>query len=163
MRLSCVVVFVLTLAGFAVGQQAETNFSQGPQYLITTTSPEFLVPIQTPSMSPDQQFGMVSPQTGQFVPIIIPATPVPVSMAGVNWGWSVPQVVEVEAPPEPSPFPPGYFEVGVTAIATEQWLHEHDYGMTIAQVARYWKEHRKPATHVYTNEDVQRLQGGLTY
>jgi hypothetical protein len=48
MRLS-LVLLVLSLTGFCFAQ--ETNFQQGPQYLVVNASPLFLRPISTPTMS----------------------------------------------------------------------------------------------------------------
>src|SRR5215469_8265430 len=48
MRLSLVLLF-LSLAGFSFAQ--DTNFAQGPQYLIVNGSPIFAHPIATPTVS----------------------------------------------------------------------------------------------------------------
>jgi len=48
MRLSLVLLFV-ALTGFCFAQ--ETNFPQGPQYLIVNSSPLFFRPISTPTLS----------------------------------------------------------------------------------------------------------------
>jgi len=155
MRLTYLLPLLVVLSGIAVAQQQETNFPQGPQYLITTPSPTILQSIETPSMSPSEQPGVLSPQTGY-------AEPVPAYLPGIYWGWNILPTVQY-APvtvPVPNGFPPGYNDVGVWGTATGQWLHEHDYGMTLAQAARYWKEHKLHATHVYTNADIDRMRGG---
>lgn len=49
MHLRTVLIPLLILTGLSFAQS--TNFSTGPQYLITTSSPLFLRPISTPSLS----------------------------------------------------------------------------------------------------------------
>jgi hypothetical protein len=158
MRFAYVLGFVLILGGVAVAQQPETNFPVGPQYLITQPYPTILQPIATPSYEPWVQSGVVSPQTGEAGPVTIT---IPAYLPSIYWGYPPPG--EVEVVPEPVEAPPnlpeGYIDTGVGAIASSGWLHEHDYGMTLAQAARYWKEHKLHATHVYTNQDIERLQG----
>jgi hypothetical protein len=55
--------------------------------------------------------------------------------------------------------PAGYVNVGVTAVATPSWLQNHDYGMSLVQAAKYWKSKHLHPAHVYTNEDIERLNG----
>ena len=49
MRLDRALLPFLALVGFSFAQ--DTNFSAGPQYLVTTSSPMLLRPIATPSLS----------------------------------------------------------------------------------------------------------------
>ena len=53
MRLRSLFLLLLILTGMSVAQDAnqETNFSAGPQYLITSNSPMFLRSIATPTLS----------------------------------------------------------------------------------------------------------------
>jgi hypothetical protein len=160
MRVSFLLVALMFAAEVAVTQQQDTNFPVGPQYLITTPSPYFLQPIATPSLSPDQQFGITSPETGEAGPITIP---VPVNLPFIYWGWTVPAMVEVvpEAVPVPTPseLPADFVNVGVTAMATPGWMRDRDYGMSLAQAARYWKAHAAHARRTYTNDDIERMRG----
>ncbi len=159
MRFAYVFALVPIFAGVVAAQQTETNFPVGPQYLITQPYPTLLQPIATPSYEPWQASGVVSPQTGEAGPVMIT---IPAYLPSVYWGYAAPGAVEA-APPEPVPVPNGlpsdYVDTGVSAFATPGWQRDHDYGMTVAQAARYWKEHRLHATRVYTNQDIQRLQG----
>jgi hypothetical protein len=162
MRLAPVMGFILIIGGIAVAQQPETNFPVGPQYLITQPYPTILQPIATPSMAPSQASGVVSPQTGEAGPVMIT---IPAYPPSVYWGYppsgevdAVPEAAS-ESAPEPRNLPENYVDTGVTAFATPTWLHQHDSGMSLAQAARYWKEHKPHATHVYTNQDIERLQG----
>lgn len=149
---------LLTVAGVAAAQQQETNFPVGPQYLITQPYPTFLQSIATPSYEPWEQTGVVSPESGVAGPVMIT---IPAYLPSVYWGYEPPGAVEVAplAAPETRNLPEGYIDTGVSAIATPGWLHDHDYGMSLAQVARYWRQHKLHATHVYTNADIDRLQG----
>jgi hypothetical protein len=160
MRFACGVVVILIACSFAVAQQPETNFSVGPQYLITQPYPTILQPIATPSYSPWQQTGVVSPQTGEAGPVLIT---IPAYLPSVYWGYEPPGSVQIVAEPEPTPapknLPPDYIDVGVSAVATPGWLNEHDYGMSLVEAARYWKAQHLHATHVYTNQDIDRLDG----
>jgi hypothetical protein len=162
MRFLCLVSLMIAMVGIAAAQQPETNFPVGPQYLITQPYPTILQPIATPSMQPWQQPGVVSPETGVAGPVTIN---IPAYLPWVYWGYAPPGAVEVvpepqpEAQPKTSELPEGYINVGVSAVATPAWLNEHDYGMSVAQAAQYWKAQHLHATHVYTNEDVGRLNG----
>jgi hypothetical protein len=37
-------------------------------------------------------------------------------------------------------------------------LRERGYGITLGEVAAFWKAHKSQATHVYTESDLQRLR-----
>jgi hypothetical protein len=159
MRLAYGVVVILLACSFAVAQQPETNFPIGPQYLITQPYPTILQPIATPSFEPWQPTGVVSPQTGEAGPVLIT---IPAYLPSVYWGYEPPGYVQIEAPEAAAAsknLPPDYIEVGVSDIATPSWLDEHGYGMSLAQLAHYWKAQHLHATHVYTNEDIERLNG----
>jgi hypothetical protein len=162
MRFACLFSLMVAMGGIAAAQQRETNFPVGPQYLITQPYPNILQPIATPSLEPWQQPGVVSPQTGEAGPVMIN---IPAYLPWVYWGYAPPGAVEVVPEPEPESvpaqvgLPQGYVNLGVSAIASPGWLHDHDYGMSVAQVARYWKAQHLHASHVYTNTDVEQLNG----
>jgi hypothetical protein len=64
MRLDRALLPLLALVGFSFAQ--ETNFSVGPQYLVTTDSPMLLRPIATPSLSlGETQPVVLSPGTNE--------------------------------------------------------------------------------------------------
>lgn len=164
MRLAFLFSLIVAMAGIAAAQQSETNFPVGPQYLITQPYPTILQPIATPSMQPSQQPGVVSPETGEAGPVMIN---IPAYLPWVYWGYAPPGAVEVapapqeqaEASPASSQLPAGYVNLGVTAMATPTWVRRHDSGMSVAQVARYWKSQHLQAKHVYTNADIEHLNG----
>jgi len=161
---SSTLILLLFLAGSLVfGQDQSTNFPVGPQYLVipppaSYTGITILQPIATPSMSPSQQYGVVSPQTGEARP----AVEVPANLPAIYWGWgspAVPYAVKQGEPSSSAAFPPGYIDTGVSALTTVKALNAADYGESIAQAARYWRKHELHATHIYTNQDVERLTG----
>ncbi len=50
------------------------------------------------------------------------------------------------------------FNPGVRQFTTSSDLHERGYGMNVAEVAAYAKAHKRSATRVYTNADIDRLR-----
>jgi hypothetical protein len=176
MRFSCLVCLLFWVVGLAAAQQTypeqtTTNFSSGPQYMVNTPNPQFLQPLETPHASPTQQMGTTSPQSGQTEPITVPGVPGPANLPQIYWGnwysgdWEQPPMPEGEEVTAPEseyarPLPPGFFDAGVTAMTTDRILREEGYGMTVAEAARYWKAHKTPVAHVYTNKDIERLPRG---
>lgn len=163
MRLACVIALIFTFGGIAAAQQPETNFPVGPQYLITQPYPTILQPIATPSYEPSEPSGVVSPQTGEAGPVTIT---IPAYLPSVYWGYTPPGAVEVPtqpvqaaSAPASNNLPSGYVDVGVSTFATPNWLNGHDYGMSVAQAAQYWKAKRLHAARVYTNKDIERMNG----
>lgn len=160
MRFACLVGLLLGMVGMVAAQQPETNFPVGPQYLVTQPYPTILQPIATPSYEPWEPTGVVSPQTGEAGPVMIN---VPAYLPSVYWGYAPPGAVEIAPQPEPVQAPnkltAGHVDTGVSAIATPSWLLEHDNGMPLAQAARYWKAQHLHAAHVYTNKEIDRLNG----
>jgi hypothetical protein len=159
MRFLYALGIVLVACGVATGQQSETEFPVGPQYLITQPYPTLLQPIATPSYAPWEPLGVVSPQTGEAGPVMIS---VPAYLPSVYWGYPAPgelQVAPEETAPEARNLPQDYVDTGVTAIATAGWLENHDAGMSLAEAAHYWREHSLPIARMYTNQDIERIQG----
>lgn len=150
----------------------DTNFPAGPQYLAPPgVSPLFLHSIATPSL--DLNAPPASPPVfeNEF-PAEQPPSTGPVAatdFARIYWtGPTLPanvseQVSEIEqtsqgANQEPAcTCPAAFVNVGVWAIVTPQSLRELGYGESLAQDAAYWKAHKTPASHVYTNAHIQRL------
>jgi hypothetical protein len=176
MRLSSLFCLLLALAGISAAQ--DTNFSAGPQYLITSDSPLFLRPIATPSLSFEAPVSIAGAtiEAAPAAPVVSTPPPIPgASLARIFWG--EPKTSEVgsseieissEEPPRalPASIVSGSIEsgsivdVGVTAIADVQSLREQGYGVTLGETASFWKTHPGHASRVYTNRDVERLHGG---
>ena len=104
MRLHRVLLPLLVLAGFSVAQ--DTNFSVGPQYLVTIGNPMLLRPIATPSMSlsGETMAGMSAVPTPTEPPAFAPLETV-VYLDNVYWGEHKPDEVVARRvePPSMSP------------------------------------------------------------
>ena len=165
-------LLLVSSATLVCGQ--DTNFANGPQYLMTG-SPLFARPIATPSMSlqdapleigADNATGvLISGAENQTVlPPQAVALPkidlfpiyygvVPVSDIEISFAESSSELAITE-------IPASLLDTGVGQITTAQTLRERGYGATLGGVAAYEKTHAGHATHVYTNADIDRLRGG---
>jgi hypothetical protein len=160
-RFSVLCAVVLGLAVWASAQSRQTDFPVGPQYLVTTPSTLFLQPIATPSASPAQMLGMVSPQTGQAEPISINGQVA--NLPAIFWGWTSPgqtTVWTVFSPAVSSGLPADFLDLGVSAIVTGEWLREFQRNNSVAEASRYWKTNTNRAIRLYTNADIDRLRRG---
>ena len=174
MRISfCSIAIVVALgalsgAGFAQG----TNFSAGPQYLMTSGSPLFAKSISTPSISlsgPPLEVG-ADTATGDLLSGAQNQTSLPpsavalpqVDLFPIYYGGAPVSVVEVSVTEESSPanLPTSILDTGVWQLTTVQSLRELGYGETLVEAAAFNKARMKPATRRYTNADVDRLHGG---
>jgi hypothetical protein len=172
MRWTACFCFFLALAAISFAQNSDTNFPNGPQYLINQSSPFLLQSIATPTLSlltpraitpnapaeehsgePDTRaFGELQNQSqiDQVYWGVNPnGTPAPVP----------PEYVQNSAEAATAPTYSGIFNAGVTRIATAESLREHGYGASLAQIAAYWKAHKPHATRVYTDADIARVHG----
>jgi len=168
MRLHLVIGVLVGLAGIAAAQ--DTNFSTGPQYLMSYGSPLLLHSIATPSLDLNVPPANALLQAStEEQPVPAPAAPQGgADLTRIYWGESAAaanageNVSEIEISSEQTApmLPAGFLDVGVTEITNAQSLAERGYGMTLAEVAAYSKAHRAHASHVYTNDDLAHLHGG---
>jgi hypothetical protein len=164
-------LLLLSALGVASGQ--DTNFSTGPQYLMTYGSPMFAHPISTPSLSlagPPLEAGATN-ATGVLIagaddhtvlPPLAVALP-QIDLFPILYGAHPANVVEIsfnESETPVSPLPASILDTGVLQIATAESLRERGYGVTIAEAAANSKARVRRATRVYTNADIDRLHGG---
>lgn len=173
MRLAAAFLFLLVLSGGVAAQ--DTNFSAGPQYLITGSSTLFLHPIATPSLSLNavpaasthvEQASALEvappppggPQNDSYLPSVywrdawvqhVTGNPEPIESVSE---------IEISSPQNTPPLPASLIEVGVTRIVDAQSLSASGYGLTLGEVSSYWKA-RHQAPRVYTNADIARLHG----
>ena len=63
-------------------------------------------------------------------------------------------VIEITSTRMPANLPPSIFDPGVTGTADAASLLAHGYGMSLADLAKYWKAHKRPSAHVFTNENL---------
>jgi hypothetical protein len=164
MRLATPFCLLIALAGISAAQDTkDTNFSTGPQYLVTSGSTMFLRPIATPSMSLEAALpGLPSlPQIGPAVEdqafVANPELQHVANLFPIYYGYPMPSVVELTSAELPRELPASITDAGVTGFTTAQSLRERGYGMPLGDTASFWKAHKRPAAHVYTNADVQRL------
>ena len=161
MRLATLLCGLIVMVGPVSAQ--DTNFSVGPQYLITTDSPMFLHSIATPSLSFETPLpGIPSlPQIGPSVEdqsfAANPELQHEADLFPIYYGYPMPSVVEITSAELPRELPASITDTGVTGLATAQSLGEFGYGMPLGDTAAFWKAHRRPAARVYTNADVQHL------
>ena len=158
----------LTACSFA----QDTNFGAGPQYLLTG-SPLLARSIATPTMSLDAPLPPVEP-TSINVPeaatgVAYTTNPLLEHQAdlipiyyGVDNHYGVSSAVVEVSFPEGAPeslaaLPTSIAENGVTELVDAQALRIRGHGVTVAEAAAYWKNHKLPARHNFTNEDVKRL------
>lgn len=165
MRLPGVFLFSMVLAAVAFGQ--DTNFSTGPQYLITTPSAQFLRPIATPTLS----LSASSPVSTSEASVESQTTPAPQyqpDLSRVYWGddWvryvrgessaAASSEIEITSPQTTPPLPSSFLETGVTRVTDAQSVEASGYGVTLGEVSSYWKAKRH-TPRVYTNADIARL------
>jgi hypothetical protein len=165
------VLLVLLASCFA----QDTNFSSGPQYLAAPgSSPQILQSIATPSLDLNAPSANPPVFENEFPAEQPPSTgpEARTDFARIYWtGPTLPENVSQQASQvaqtsegvnqEPAnTLPAAFVNVGVWATVTPQSLRELGYGESLAQAAAYWKAHKTPVSHVYTNTDIQRLPGG---
>ncbi|HEV2402329.1 MAG TPA: hypothetical protein VGS27_35700 [Candidatus Sulfotelmatobacter sp.] len=197
---------LLAFAGTCFAQ--DTNFSTGPQYLVTNGSPLFNQSIATPSLTFSSAIhDPYVTQSELASSLITSAVKAPASvdvyMGDVMWGMHPPSeilahrvdtpsltadqtayfvyatatytetpqpqpptvpvatelnpmVIEITSPALPVNLPASIFDPGVTAFANAPSLLARGYGLSLGEVARYWKSHKHQAPRVLTNQDVPR-------
>ncbi len=160
------VAIVLMSLGTAFGQ--DTNFSNGPQYLMTG-SPMFARSIATPSMSlagPPLEVGADN-ATGVLIAgadnqTVLPPSAVAlpeVDLLPIYYGTNPVNVVEVSFAEgfSPSELPASILDSGVDQVTTVKELRERGYGVNLAEAAQSGRAHRRHATRTFTNADIDRL------
>ncbi len=178
MRLAPLFCSLLVLAGISAAQ--DTNFSVGPQYLMTAGSPLFAQPIATPSLSlstPPASLSTAASEATSEPSSSSAGLPSQPDLTRIYWGKPevsenvaenavenasenvTPNVsvVEITSAQPATALPASILETGVTGMTTVQALHQRGYGVPLGDTAAFWKSHRPHALRVYTNADVQRL------
>jgi hypothetical protein len=169
-------------AGIALGQ--ETNFSNGPQYLLSSvpgarsaSSNFFVRSISTPSVSlsgPALEVGASNATAdlnagAEAQTITVPeAVALPrADLSSIYYGVPAANVIEISFPAASNTsiasteIPQSILDIGVGQIIETQYLRESDYRVTLPEAVAYGKEHVRRATRVYTNADIDSLHGGM--
>jgi len=176
MRIRGLLCFLLFLTAYSAAQ--DTNFAAGPQYLLIG-SPLLVHSIATPSLSLDAPLPPIEPLNVSPLTVSSPeatnavayttnpqlehqANLIPIYYGEPNY-YRVPEasVVEISFPEGATQsgagLPASIVESGVTQFVDPQVLPVRGYGAPLGDVAAYWKSHRPPVRHGYTNEDIKRL------
>jgi len=165
MRILTFACLLVLLTGFSAAQ--DTNFSDGPQYLLTG-SPLLARPLTTPSISLDAPLPPVRPSSIP-IPESATETPSPASsqlqgppaLFSIYYGAPNASVVELSGAEggeqSLASLPTSIIDRGVSGIVDAQALLSMGYGVPLAEAARYAKAHKVPAARVYTNADIRRL------
>jgi hypothetical protein len=165
MRILTVACFLVLLTAFSTAQ--DTNFSDGPQYLVTG-SPLLARPLTTPSISLDAP---LPPVPSSSIPIPESATETPSAASSqlqgppalfsIYYGAPGASVVELSGAEggeaSLASLPASIVDRGVTGLVDAQALLSMGYGVPLAEAARYSKAHKRPAARVFTNADIRRL------
>lgn len=133
-----------------------------PHYLGDNLSPQCLYRMKTPSfsLSVPRSESPYAPST-QGTGVADPA-----GVFGPQSQWQLDDIcflplpqAEAQAITVESPNLTGstIFNAGVGGIATPSSLRDSGYGISLAELASYWRTHKPHAVRVYTNADIERL------
>ena len=160
---------LLLLVGVSAAQ--DSNFPDGPQYLMNYGSPLLARPIATPSLSLDSPVvaSEMTPQDNVAAAENEAVAPVPEFLPQADLFpiyYGAPRVSFIEVsfrePGEKSavlnPLPISFVETGVVELTDTQSLRLRGYGVTLPEAAAYWKAHHVSPPRVYTNADTERLR-----
>ncbi len=167
---------LLVIFGFEMAFGQDTNFAVGPQYLANSGSPLFARPISTPTLSltaPPLETG-ADDATAVLIPGAEDRTVLPpqavsepaIDLLPIYYGERPISVIHINSPSEsiePSfaaTLPPSILDTGVELVTTTQALRDRGYGVPLGEAAAHMKARSRPATRVYTNADIDRLQAG---
>ncbi len=167
-------LLVIFASGMAFGQ--DTNFAMGPQYLANSGSPLFARPISTPTLSftaPPLESG-ADDATGVLIPGAEDRTVLPpqavsepaIDLLPIYYGERPTSGIDINSPSESNEpsfaatLPASILDTGVELVTTTQALRDRGYGVPLAEAAAHMKARSRPAIRVYTNADIDRLQGG---
>jgi hypothetical protein len=143
----------------------DANAFRDPQYLANYLSPHCLYRMKTPSFSlsvPRSESPYAPSTQGTGVPD-------PSGVGGPQSQWQLDEVcflplpqTETRAVPIETPnlTRSTIFNAGVGEITTASSLRDVGYGISLAELASYWRTHKPHAVHVYTNADIARLPHG---
>lgn len=65
-------------------------------------------------------------------------------------------VIEITSAQMPSNLPPSIFDTGVSSLVDPQSLRDRGYGVSLGEFAAQLRAHKRPATHVFTNDDLHK-------
>jgi len=116
---------------------------------------------QPPSMTPDQTAWYTNYVASQRAAVQASSpesveTPLSATSAATSEQAPAPNVIELAGGPMPTNLPSSILDTGVTAMVDPQSLAQSRYGISLGEVAAYWKSHKRQAPRVLTNQDLHR-------
>jgi len=156
-------LWFLLFALLPVSAAQDTNFVEGPQYLITTTSTILIRPIATPTISldaplpPIPSFEGIGPAVVNQPYVSNPLLADQADLFPIYYGYATVPVVELASTEESVVIPDSLNELGFATNTDAQALRQRGYGVPLGDAAGYWKAHKPQAPRVFTNADIQRL------
>jgi len=87
--------------------------------------------------------------TGSAEMAVVPALTAQTSGLG-----SGSNVIELTGGPMPTNLPASIFDPGVTGMTDPQSLQQR--GLSLGEVAAFWKAHKRQGPHIFTNQDLRR-------
>lgn len=106
--------------------------------------------LEPPVMAPDQTAWYMNYVANQSPTV----TQAPAAEAAE--ATAAPYVIELTGGPMPSNLPSSMFDTGVTGMTDPQSLLQGGNGISLGEVAAYWKTHKRQSPHIFTNQDVHR-------
>lgn len=106
--------------------------------------------VVTPSVTPDETALYTYATANQ---------PLPSEAVAATMTPEVPtesSVIEITSTRMPANLPSSIFDPGVTGTADAGSLLARGYGMSLGDLAKYWKTYQRPSAHIFTNEDLHR-------
>jgi hypothetical protein len=157
-------LFCLFFALVSISAAQDTNFAVGPQYLLTG-SPLLARSIATPTLSletplpPIPDLPEIGPVIGTQPYISNPELRHQADLFPVYYGYPMASVVELSSAEPPRELPASLVDSGVVVMIDAPSVREQESGITLGEVALFWKTHKPHTPRVYTNADVERLHG----
>lgn len=158
----CLVVLLLIVPRTIFAQ--DTNFSRGPQYLLTNSSRLFAQPIATPMMSlpsPALEIGASDSteglEAGAEDATILLQHPAPPDLLPIYYGRKWVNEIRRSSTAENVELPASLPGEGVQVTPT-QGLIQWGYGPSLAEAAAQGRAQAHHAGRTYTNEDIDRLR-----
>lgn len=122
----------------------------------------FLRPIVPPSLSFNAPLASVAgvsetqPQVSTQPYVVSPVSENGPDLFPIYYGYPMPEVVEL-VNTEPREVPASINDAGYLNVPSTRRLAAMDEGVPLGQAAAFGKTHRPHRVHVYTNEDIERL------
>ena len=108
--------------------------------------------LETPSMTPSDTAWYMN----SVAQVTSPPSGPTAETAGVAAG---PNIIQLTSAPMPINLPASILDVGVTGVTDAQALLARGYGVSLGELAAYWKSHKRIAPRVFTNADIKRSRG----